>query len=144
MITKSVFDRFVGKDIYSYTMTNKNGASATVITYGGILQSLKVPDKNGVLGDVVCGFDSVKDYFDDRGSNTGALIGRYGNRIAGGGFEIDGVFYPINNNEVGRWHLHGGLCGFNRRIWDAEYYENGESDSVVFRLFSPHLEEGYP
>ncbi len=144
MITKSVFDRFVGKDIYSYTMTNKNGASATVITWGGILQSVKVPDKNGVLADVVCGFDTVKDYFDDRGSHTGALIGRYGNRIAGGGFEIDGTFYKINNNEVGRWHLHGGLAGFNRRVWESEAVENEDSDSVILTLFSPHLDEGYP
>jgi hypothetical protein len=111
MITKTLFDRFVGKEIYSYTMTNKSGTSATIITWGGVIQSIKVPDKNGVLADVVCGFDNMHDYFEDRATHTGALIGRYGNRIAGGGFEIDGVFYPINNNETGRWHLHGGLVG---------------------------------
>lgn len=144
MITKSVFDRFVGKEIYAYTMTNKIGASATIITWGGVIQSIKVPDKNGVFADVVCGFDNMKDYFEDRATHTGAIIGRYGNRIAGGGFEIDGTFYPISNNEVGRWHLHGGLCGFNHRVWESESVENGDSDSVILRLFSPHLEEGYP
>ena len=144
MITKTLFDRFVGQEIYSYTMTNKSGASATIITWGGVIQSIKVPDKNGVLADVVCGFDNMHDYFEDRATHTGALIGRYGNRIAGGGFEIDGVFYPINNNETGRWHLHGGLVGFNLRVWEAEAVENGDSDSVILTLFSPHLEEGYP
>ncbi len=144
MITKRVFGELVGKEILAYTMKNKRGASVTVLTYGGIIQSINVPDKNGVLGDVVCGFDTVRDYFDDRSSHTGALIGRYGNRIADGGFTLDGVFYPIANNEVGRWHLHGGKAGFNRRVWESDCRENGDSDSVILSLFSPHLDEGYP
>ena len=143
-ITVSKFDTYGGKDVLAYTMTNKIGARVTVITYGGIIQSLLVPDKNGVLGDVVCGFDSVSDYFEDRATYTGALIGRYGNRIAGGGFYLDGEFYPIANNEKDRWHLHGGWCSFNRRLWDAEAKEENGSDSVILSLFSPHLEEGYP
>lgn len=144
MIQSKIFDTYGGKDVIAYTMTNKNGASVTILTYGGIINKLLVPDRNGILADVVCGFESVKDYFDDRGSYTGALIGRYGNRIDGGGFTMDGVFYPIANNEVGRWHLHGGNCGFNRRLWDSEATQGNGFDSVVLTLFSPHLEEGYP
>lgn len=143
-ITVNKFDTYSGKDVLAYTMTNKSGAYVTVLNYGGIINKLCVPDRNGALGDVVCGFDSVNDYFSDRSSYTGSLIGRYGNRISGGGFTLDGVFYPIANNESGRWHLHGGNCGFNRRLWDAEAKEEQGYDSLVLTLFSPHLEEGYP
>lgn len=143
-LTVKKFDTYGGKDVLAYTMTNKNGAYVTVLNYGGVIQSLCVPDKNGVLGDVVCGFESVADYFEDRGTYTGALVGRYGNRIAGGGFTLDGVFYPIANNEAARWHLHGGYCGFNRRPWDVTAKEENGSDSLELTLFSPHLEEGYP
>lgn len=138
------FDTYGGKDVLAYTLTNKNGAYVTILNYGGIINRLFVPDRDGKLGDVVCGFDSVNDYFEDRGTYTGALIGRYGNRISGGGFTLDGEFYDIANNEKGRWHLHGGWCGFNRRLWDSEAIQNNGSDSVVLTLFSPHLEEGYP
>ena len=136
------FGVFCGNDIMSYTITNKNGAYVTLLNYGGIISKLCVPDRNGVLGDVVCGFDSVNDYFADRSTYTGSLVGRYANRISDGGFTLDGVFYPIANNESGRWHLHGGNCGFNRRIWSAEV--NDSDNSVAFSLYSPHLEEGYP
>lgn len=143
-ITVKKFDTYGGKDVLAYTMTNKNGASVTVLTYGGIINRLIVPDRDGKPADIVCGFDSVADYFADRSSYTGALIGRYGNRIAGGGFTMDGEFYPIANNEKDRWHLHGGWCGFNRRLWDATPVEGQGSDSLELTLFSPHLEEGYP
>lgn len=138
------FDTYGGKDVLAYTLKNKNGAYVTILTYGGIINEICVPDKDGVLGDVVCGFESVNDYFEDRSTYTGALIGRYGNRIANGGFYMDGEFYPIANNEKDRWHLHGGYCGFNRRLWDAVPSENDGSDSLELTLFSPHLEEGYP
>ena len=143
-ISVKKFDNYGNKDVLAYTLTNKNGAYVTILTYGGIINRLFVPDRSGKLGDIVCGFDSVKDYFEDRGSYTGALIGRYGNRISNGGFYLDGEFYPIANNETGRWHLHGGYCGFNRRLWDSQALEENGSDSVILTLFSPHLEEGYP
>lgn len=143
-IQKKHFDTYGGKEVHAYTMTNSNGISATVLTYGGILNRLLVPDRDGKVADLVCGFDSVADYFADRGSYTGSLIGRYGNRIADGGFTLNGQFYPIANNETGRWHLHGGNVGFNRRLWDAEAVEGKGTDSVVLTLFSPHMEEGYP
>ncbi len=143
-IEKKLFDTYGGKDVYAYTLTNKNGASLTVITYGGIMNRLCVPDKNGVLGDVICGFDKVADYVEDRSTYTGSLIGRYGNRISGGGFTLNGVRYDIAENEKGRGHLHGGNVGFNRRIWDAEEKPAVGSDSLVLRHFSPDGEEGYP
>ena len=98
-ITKRVFGWYEGQTVEAYTMTNRSGASVTILTYGGILNRILIPDRNGVLGDVVCGFDTVEDYVADAGSYMGALIGRYGNRIGGGGFTLNGVFYPIRNNE---------------------------------------------
>lgn len=144
MILTEVFGQYGGQDVLAYTMTNKNGASVRILNYGGIINKIIVPDSKGNMADVVCGFDSVEDYFLDRASHTGALIGRYGNRIDGGGFTLDGVFYPIANNETGRWHLHGGWCGFNRRIWSSSAASGEGFDSVILTLFSPHLEEGYP
>jgi aldose 1-epimerase len=143
-ITKSFFDTYGGKEVYAYTLTNKGGASVTILTYGGIMSRLFVPDRDGKLADVICGFDSIADYVTDRLSYTGAIIGRYGNRIGGGGFTIGDTFYAVASNEKGRGHLHGGNVGFNRRLWDAEPIEGEGADSLVMSLFSPDGEEGYP
>ncbi len=143
MITKSIFGRHNGKDIYSYEMTNKSGASVTVITYGAIIRSIKVPDKDGRLGEVNCGFDGMEGYISEKPQYFGALIGRCGNRIDGG-FTVDGVYYPVESNEPGRKHLHGGFIGLSARGWESEMSEGEGSDSVTMRTFSPHLEDGYP
>ncbi|MBE6637780.1 MAG: galactose mutarotase [Ruminococcaceae bacterium] len=143
-IAKRAFGCYEGQAVEAYTLTNSVGASVTILTCGGILNRILVPDRNGVLGDVVCGFDTMEDYIADAGSYTGALIGRYGNRIGGGGFSINGVFYPIRNNEGGVCHLHGGVVGFNRKIWAAEPQEGEGEDRLVLTLFSPDGEEGYP
>jgi aldose 1-epimerase len=108
------------------------------------MNRLFVPDRDGKLADVICGFDSIADYVTDRLSYTGAIIGRYGNRIGGGGFTIGDTFYAVASNEKGRGHLHGGNVGFNRRLWDAEPIEGEGADSLVMSLFSPDGEEGYP
>ena len=144
MITKIPFGIYGGKDVFAYTLTNKNGACVTILTYGGIMNRLCVPDRDGKLADVVCGFDSVEDYIADGASYTGSLIGRYGNRISKGGFALNGRFYAIASNEPGRGHLHGGNVGFNRRLWDAEAVEGDGKDSLILTLFSPDGEEGYP
>ena len=143
-IEKALFGTYGGKDVDAYTLRNKRGASLTILTYGGIMNRLYLPDRNGELADVICGFDTVEDYIADRGSYTGALIGRYGNRIAGGGFSLNGRFYAVASNETGRGHLHGGNIGFNRRLWDAEAVEGDTEDRLILTLFSPDGEEGYP
>lgn len=143
-ISKRSFGLFGGKDVFAYTMTNKEGSSVTVLDYGGIIQSVKIPDRNGVFGDVVCGFDTVDDYVTERKSYFGAIIGRCGNRISGGGFNIGDLRVNVANNESPMTHLHGGNVGFNRKVWDAETREDENGDEIVLTLFSPDMEEGYP
>ena len=143
-IKRSLFDTYNGEDIYSYTMTNKSGSSVTVLDFGGTINRLFVPDRNGKLADIICGFDRVADYVADASNYSGALVGRYANRMSGGGFSIDGKRYDVENNDGGVCHLHGGLKGFSRRKWNAEYSEKYGEDKVVMSLFSPDGEDGYP
>ncbi len=143
-IEKKLFGTYGGEKVYAYRMTNKNGNYVTILNYGGIIQSLAVPDKDGKLADIVCGFDTVEDYLTDRSSYTGSLVGRCGNRISGGGFKIGKKFYPVASNESGRGHLHGGNVGFNRKIWKVRPRTAKGSDSLYLSLFSPDMEEGYP
>src|SRR5580704_8979159 len=111
-IKPNAFHRTIdGSQVDLYTLKNSNGLEANITNYGGLVVSLKVPDKNGKLGDVVLGYDNLNDYI---GSTPyfGALIGRYGNRIAKGRFTIDGVEYQLaQNNDVNA--LHGGRKGFD-------------------------------
>ena len=129
--------------VYAYTMTAKSGASVRLLNLGGILQSLTVPDRNGVLADVVCGFDSPQAYRAGGGYH-GALIGRYANRIADGSFSLNGREYKLALNENGKCHLHGGTCGFDRKLWQAEALPEENRASVTFSCISPDGEEGYP
>ncbi|MGH7531617.1 MAG: aldose epimerase family protein [Gemmatimonadales bacterium] len=125
-----------------YTVTNARGMEVRVTDYGGIIVSLHVPDKNGRLGDVVLGYDSLAGYL--RASPYfGAIIGRYGNRIANGRFTLDGRTYTLATNN-GPNHLHGGLRGFDKVLWQAEPFQRGDSTGLVFRYTSPDGEEGYP
>src|SRR5690348_1006713 len=100
-----------GKVVYRFTLKNDNGVEMQVINYGGIITSLKTPDKNGTVEDIVLGYDSLSGYLKSS-PYFGALIGRYGNRIAKGKFKIDGTEYTIAGNNNGQ-HLHGGLKGFD-------------------------------
>lgn len=143
-ITKSLFDTYNGEEIYSYTMTNKNGSSVTVLDFGGTINRLFVPDRNGKLADIICGFDRVEDYVTDASNYSGAIVGRYANRMSNGGFTIDGKRYDVENNDGGVCHLHGGVKGFSRRKWQGEGICGNGSDSVTMRLFSPDGEDGYP
>lgn len=128
-----------GKAVNMYTLTNKNGVEMKVINYGGIIVSLKVPDKNGELGDVVLGYDSLAQYLKSN-PYFGALIGRYGNRIAKGKFNLDGKEFklPVNNGEN---HLHGGE-GFDKVFWNIEVAD--DSSSLKLSYNSADGEQGYP
>lgn len=144
MITKALFGKMpCGREVYSYTVTNKNGASAEVLTMGGILRSLIMPDRNGEVADVVCGFDSVEDYLTDKGFH-GSLVGRYANRIDNGRFTVNGETYQLAINDRGCNHLHGGPGGFNTKIWDAAPYEKVGEQGVILSLVSEDGEENYP
>lgn len=125
-----------------YTLTNKNGVSAKITNYGGIVVSLNVPDKSGQLGDVVLGFDNLEDY---RKAHPffGALAGRYGNRIANGKFSLNGIEYRLAQND-GPNSLHGGLKGFDKVIWKAKPIDTPAGPTLELTYLSQDGEEGYP
>ncbi|MDR2946376.1 MAG: galactose mutarotase [Candidatus Adiutrix sp.] len=127
-----------GRRVNRYRLTGSDGASVDVLNYGGIIQSLVVPDRRGRPADVVLGFETVADYEADA-DYLGALIGRWAGRISGAGFELGGVRRPLAAND-GPNHLHGGLRGFNRQLWAAE----DEGGALVLTRLSPDGEEGYP
>ena len=122
-----------------YTLTNAKGSEARIMTYGGVVVSLKVPDRSGALGDVVAGFDDLKGYLTPP-PYFGAIIGRYGNRIAAGRFSLGGVTYQLAKND-GANHLHGGVRGFDKRVWSAKPLS---PQSLELSYLSKDGEEGYP
>ncbi|MEM9888063.1 MAG: aldose epimerase family protein [Bacteroidota bacterium] len=125
-----------------YTLSNKDGMMMKVSTFGGTLTELHVPDRDGNLEDVTLGFDSLSAY-QKKHPNFGSLIGRYGNRIAKGKFSIDGQTYTLALNN-GENALHGGIRGFNKRIWAAQPIEADHQVGLELRYTSPDMEEGYP
>jgi len=136
-----------GKPVELYTLCNSHGMEAKIMTYGGIVTSLKVPDKNGTFGDVVFGFDNLDGYTNPNYVKNcpyfGALIGRYGNRIALGKFTLDGVTYQLaTNNGVNA--LHGGLKGFDKVVWTARPLPTAHGPSLILTYVSQNGEEGYP
>lgn len=131
-----------GEEVTEYTMTNASGASVKMIDFGATVTSIIVPDQNGVLDDVALGYDTQDGYNAKHGS-MGETIGRYGNRIGGASFEIDGVTYPVAANN-GVNHLHGGKVGFGTRMWECTPKAGTTEDSLVFHRISPDGEEAYP
>jgi aldose 1-epimerase len=131
-----------GKSVELFTLRNKNRMEAKITNYGGIVVSLLVPDRNGNMGDVVLGYDRLDNYITDN-PYFGALIGRYGNRISKGRFTLDGVDYRLAVND-GENHLHGGLKGFDKVVWDAAEAESSEGPALHLKYVSPDGEEGYP
>ena len=131
-----------GQAVDIYTLHNDKGAEARIMTYGGILVSLKVPDKNGQLGDVVLGYDNLDSYVKNS-PYFGALIGRYGNRIAKGHFTLDGTTYTLATNNYPN-ALHGGLKGFDKRVWSASTNESAHGPQLILKYLSKDGEEGYP
>jgi aldose 1-epimerase len=142
-VTHSTFGRLPdGTAVDLYTLTNAHGIEVRAMTYGAILVSIRTPDRRGQLADIALGFDALDDYR-TRSRYFGAVVGRYGNRIARGRFTIDGrTFTLATNNGVN--HLHGGVNGFDKANWRAEPFERDGSVGVVFRHTSPDGEEGYP
>jgi len=131
-----------GTPVEIYTLRNRSGMEATIITYGGIVTSLKVPDRNGKFGDVVLGYDNLGGYLTNS-PYFGALIGRYGNRIGKGRFTLDGQAYTLAVNN-GPNHLHGGLKGFDKVVWTAKPVETFYGPGLELTYLSKDGEEGYP
>ena len=130
-----------GKKTSLYTLKNKNGVETAITNYGGRVVSLLVPDRDGKLADVVLGFSSIKDYVNASGLYYGALIGRYGNRIAKGSCIVDGQTLKLATNNNGENHLHGGRVGFNAVVWDAKQVN---PQTLELTYLSKDGEEGYP
>jgi len=128
-----------GTPVELFTITNAQGVEVRAMTYGGIIVSLRVPDRDGKLDDVVLGYDDAASYARNNSPFFGAIIGRYGNRIAQGRFPLDGKTYKLATNN-GPNHLHGGLKGFDKVVWRGEPIKDG----VAFTYTSRDGEEGYP
>jgi aldose 1-epimerase len=148
-ITKADFGKTPeGQKVEIYTLRNARGAEARIMTYGGIVQSLSMPDKNGKFADIVLGFDTLDGYVNPayvKGCPYfGALIGRYGNRIGGAKFTLEGQTYPLAANN-GPNSLHGGLKGFDKVVWTVEEAEVGEhGPKLELTYLSKDGEEGFP
>ena len=142
-ITKKPFGKTKdGKTVEIYSLKNSNGLSADIMTYGGTVVSLHVPDKSGKMGDVVLGFDTVAEY-EEKSPYFGCITGRYANRIAKGKFMLGGEEYTLaTNNEPN--HLHGGLKGLDKQVWKASSKETPKGPAVIFTHTSPDGDEGYP
>jgi aldose 1-epimerase len=142
-ITKSDFGKTPeGKVVEMYTLRNSKGMEAQIMTYGGIVTSLKTPDQHGKFADVVLGFDNLDSYIKGN-PYFGALIGRYGNRIANGKFTLDGKTYSLPQNN-GSNCLHGGPKGFDKVVWTARPLPTAHGPSLILTYVSPGGEEGFP
>ncbi|OBG50204.1 aldose epimerase family protein [Mycobacterium sp. E735] len=145
-ITSEPFGQVGEAHVRRYTLTSGHGMRVRILTYGGIIQSIEVPDRTGLIGNVVLGFPTLDGYLNNTGSAKtyfGALVGRYGNRIAKAAFSLNGNEYhlPINNNGNS---LHGGTAGFDTKVWQASRRDDGDSVGLELQYVSPAGEMGYP
>ncbi len=131
-----------GQAVDLYTLSNKNGMEAAITNFGGIIVSLKVPDRNHKMDDVVLGYDQLDGYLTNK-AFFGAIVGRYANRIAQGKFVLNGVTYDIPKND-GKNALHGGLKGFNKRLWTAKDVSSAHGQALELTYLSADGEEGFP
>ena len=139
-VTKSSFGTTSdGKAVDLYTLTSGK-TTVGLITFGARVQSIKVPDRTGAIADVALGFNTVAEYEADPNTYVGSIVGRYGNRIAGGKFTLDGHAYQVPTND-GANSLHGGKVGFDRAVWEAKQVG---TDAVEFTHVSPDMDQGFP
>ncbi|PHV28477.1 galactose-1-epimerase [Janthinobacterium sp. BJB426] len=131
-----------GQPVSVFTLTNRQGMQVRVLDFGAIISEIHVPDRDGTFADVVLGFERIEPYLAN-GAFLGAVIGRYGNRIAEGRFSLDGKDYQLAVNNAPN-HLHGGNQGFHQVMWHTEPFTRGDVVGVTFTRSSPHGEDGYP
>lgn len=146
-ITYRKFGDYEGQPIYQYTLQNANGMQVKVMNYGATITAILVADETGQLKNIACGFDTFSGYFgkayQDNAPYFGGTVGRYASRIKDGQFSLDGNEYTLAVNN-GSNHLHGGLQGFDKKVWQANIITVNGNSGVEMQLKSPHLEEGYP
>ncbi|MEO6392903.1 MAG: aldose epimerase family protein [Pyrinomonadaceae bacterium] len=131
-----------GVEVDAYVLTNASGARVTITTYGARVVSIVVPDRLGVMGDVALGFENLAGYVEDT-AYIGAVVGRYGNRIALGKFALDGKLYTLATNNAPN-HLHGGIKGFDRVVWTPKSSQVNGATRLQLTFISKDGEEGYP
>jgi len=142
-VTKKLFGKTPsGKLVDLFTLTNSQGLCAKITNYGTIITELRVPDRQGRLGNIVLGFDNLRQYLGGNPSYLGCTVGRVANRTAKGRFQLDGKKYKLAVNN-GLHHLHGGARGFDKVLWSAEIVK-GKEAAVAFTYLSRDGEEGYP
>ena len=142
-VAEDGFGEVDGQKVIQYTLTNPNGMSVKILNYGGTVTDIMVPDRNGKFGDVVLGYDSLSGYLQNGNPYFGCLVGRYGNRIANAKFTLDGKEYVLAPNNNGNT-LHGGVKGFDKRVWTASDINTDSVSSIKFSYDSKDMEEGYP
>ena len=146
-ITSVPFGQVDSQPVNLFTLENDQGVTVKITNYGGIVTSIVVPDCTGNRGDITCGFDSLDGYFSEaykaNSPYFGCIVGRYAARIKDGTFTVDGQQYQVAKND-GPNHLHGGIVGFDKRVWDAETSEEADASVLRLTLVSPDGEEGYP
>ncbi len=144
-VAKKMLTTYQGKEIFLITLSNDNGVVVNILNFGATIKDILLPGSGGHLEGVALSYDAVEAYFDDP-HYIGCVIGRYANRIADGMLTIGDKVYQLSRNETDHNnHLHGGYCGFNKKVWDVSRTFQGFGDSgVVLSLTSPHSEEGYP
>lgn len=151
MTTENIKHTIIGthqdQEIKQFTLTNSQGMELTIINYGATITAINTSDSDGGLKNLVCGFNTLEGYFQEayiqNAPYFGCTVGRYASRIKDGRFSIDGQDYSLAVNN-GSNHLHGGLVGFDKKIWDAEVIESDGVAKLQMSLQSAHMEEGYP
>jgi aldose 1-epimerase len=141
-IHKESFGEFDGKSVDIYTLTNANQVEIKITNYGGIVTSIKLPDKNGKSDDVVLGYNNLQEYVNNN-PYFGSIVGRYGNRIGNAKFTLDGDEFTLAKND-GENNLHGGFKGFDKVLWNAEPVTGEDSVSLNLTYLSKDGEEGFP
>jgi aldose 1-epimerase len=131
-----------GRAVERFTLSSTSGITISVLSFGGVIQSIFAPDRAGASADVTLGYDTLPEYEKDK-SYLGALVGRYANRIRAGRFALDGRDYTLARNAGGN-HLHGGMRGFNKAVWTVEPFEEAADVGLVLQHVSPDGDEGYP
>ncbi len=141
-IQKEPFGIHKGKEVFLFTLRNNKNMTVKIINYGGIITSIVTPDKSGKLADVVLGFNTLQEY-EAPHPFFGALVGRYGNRIGNAKFALNGKQYELAHND-GRNHLHGGIVGFDKVVWEAVPVQSNDGVALKLTYDSKNGEEGYP
>jgi len=142
-VAEDGFGEVDGEKVIQYTLTNPSGMVVKIINYGGTVTDIMVPDKDGKMGNIVLGYDSLSGYLQNGNPYFGCLVGRYANRIANAKFTLDGKEYKLAANNDGN-SLHGGLKGFDKRVWKASDVNTDSISSIKFSYDSKDMEEGYP